>query len=54
MIGTLTIYSGQPNAFDVEEVDILTGFVDDLSYGIAALRTRAGVDLTQSFRPAVG
>ena len=54
LIGTLTIYSGQPNAFDVEEVDILTGFVDDLSYGIAALRTRAGVDLTQSFRPAVG
>jgi PAS domain S-box-containing protein len=54
MIGTLTIYAGQTNAFDDEEVDLLTEFVDDLAYGIGALRSRAGVDLAQSTRPASG
>ena len=54
LIGTLTIYSGQPNAFDAQEVDLLTEFVDDLSYGIGALRARAGIDLAQSVRPAAG
>jgi PAS domain S-box-containing protein len=47
MIGTLTIYAAEANAFDEEEVDLLTEFVDDLSYGIGALRARAGVDMAQ-------
>lgn len=54
VIGTLTIYAGQANAFDDEEVDLLTEFVDDLAYGIGALRSRAGVDLAQSTRPTSG
>ena len=48
LIGTLTIYATEPNAFDDEEVELLTEFVDDLSYGIGALRVRRGIDLAQS------
>jgi PAS domain S-box-containing protein len=54
MIGTLTIYAAETNAFDDEEVELLTEFVDDLSYGIGALRTRRGLDLAQSVQVARG
>jgi signal transduction histidine kinase len=39
--GALNIYAVEPDAFDAEEVKLLTELVDDLAYGIAALRTRA-------------
>jgi PAS domain S-box-containing protein len=38
--GVLNIYAGEPDAFDVEEVKLLTELADDLAYGIMALRTR--------------
>jgi PAS domain S-box-containing protein len=39
-LGILNIYSDAPNAFDEEEVRLLTELADDLAYGIMALRTR--------------
>lgn len=39
-IGALNIYSGAPDAFDDNEVKLLTELADDLAYGIVALRTR--------------
>jgi PAS domain S-box-containing protein len=40
-IGALNIYATEPEAFDAEEVRLLTELADDLAYGLAALRTRA-------------
>ena len=40
-LGALTIYSVDADAFNQEEVDLLTRLAGDLSYGIIALRTRA-------------
>ncbi len=39
--GALDIYAAEPDAFDAEEVKLLTEMADDLAYGIVALRTRA-------------
>ncbi|MFQ5646458.1 MAG: GAF domain-containing sensor histidine kinase [bacterium] len=39
-IGTLNIFAQEPDAFDFEEVNLLTELADDLAYGIATLRTR--------------
>jgi PAS domain S-box-containing protein len=39
--GALNVYSGEVDAFDAAEVDLLMGLADDLAYGMAALRTRA-------------
>lgn len=39
-LGALNLYAGQPNAFDEEEVNLLTELVGDLSYGIMSLRAR--------------
>lgn len=39
-LGVLTIYSGEPDAFDDQEMAMLGEMADDLSYGIQALRTR--------------
>jgi len=39
-IGALTIYAREPDAFDGDEVKLLTDLADDLAYGIIALRTR--------------
>jgi len=41
VLGVLTIYAREPQAFDTSEVDRLMGLADDLAYGICALRTRA-------------
>lgn len=41
-IGALTIYSGEPAAFDREEAGILEAFAEDLSYGLNALRGQKG------------
>ncbi len=39
-LGALNIYAEKPDAFDAEEVTLLKELADDLSYGLAALRTR--------------
>jgi len=39
--GALNIYAVKPDAFDAEEVRLLTELANDLAYGIVALRTRA-------------
>ena len=36
--GALAIYAATPNAFNVEEIELLTKLADDLAYGILALR----------------
>jgi diguanylate cyclase (GGDEF)-like protein len=41
VLGALSIYAPEPDAFDAAEVDLLTELAEDLSYGIGALRTRA-------------
>jgi len=37
-VAALVIFSGEPSAFDVNEVKLLSELADDLSYGIATLR----------------
>ncbi|MCY2995081.1 MAG: GAF domain-containing protein, partial [Planctomycetota bacterium] len=39
--GALMVYAGEPDAFNAEEIELLTELADDLAYGITALRTRA-------------
>jgi diguanylate cyclase (GGDEF)-like protein len=39
-IGALNIYAGEPDAFNEEEVALLTEMANDLAYGIETLRTR--------------
>ncbi len=39
--GALNIYAVEPDAFDVDEMNLLVQLADDLAYGIMALRTRA-------------
>ena len=41
VLGTLSIYSEEADAFDSAEVQLLKQLSDDLAYGIQALRTRA-------------
>ena len=40
-LGGLTLYAAEPDAFDEEEIKLLTEMADDLAYGIMTLRTRA-------------
>jgi signal transduction histidine kinase/putative methionine-R-sulfoxide reductase with GAF domain len=40
VLGALNIYAEEPDAFDAEEVRLLTELADDLAFGIASLRTR--------------
>ncbi len=40
VLGALSIYAIEPNAFDSSEVRLLTELANDLAYGIAALRTQ--------------
>jgi two-component system sensor histidine kinase/response regulator len=40
MCGALNIYSGQPEAFDFEEVRLLEELVQDVAYGLSALRAK--------------
>ena len=40
VLGVLTIYAKEPEAFDQNEVVRLMGLANDLAYGICALRTR--------------
>lgn len=39
ILGALTIYASDPQAFHAEEVKLISELADDLSYGIGALRT---------------
>lgn len=41
VIGALAIYADEPDAFDADEVTLLTESADDLAFGIATLRARA-------------
>ncbi len=41
VFGALTIYAGEPDAFDEEEVRLLAELGRDVSYGIASIRNRA-------------
>ena len=38
VIGTLTIYASEPDAFDQEESSLLTKLADNLSFGVGAIR----------------
>jgi PAS domain S-box-containing protein len=40
-LGALNIYAAESDAFDADEVRLLTGLADDLAFGIMALRIRA-------------
>jgi signal transduction histidine kinase/DNA-binding response OmpR family regulator len=40
-LGALSVYASEPDAFDVEEVHLLTQLANNLAYGISALRSRA-------------
>ncbi len=40
-LGVLMIFSGEPDAFQGDEICLLTELADDLAYGLQALRTRA-------------
>jgi len=40
VIGALTIYAAEPEAFDADEVKLLTELANDVAFGIMALRTR--------------
>ena len=40
-VGALNIYANEPNAFDAEEVRLLSNLADDLSYGVMSLRAKA-------------
>jgi len=40
-LGALNIYAVEPDAFDADEVRLLTELSEDLAYGIEALRSRA-------------
>jgi PAS domain S-box-containing protein len=39
-IGTLNVYSSEPEAFDEQELDLLSDLAGDLAFGISALRAR--------------
>jgi two-component system cell cycle sensor histidine kinase/response regulator CckA len=39
--GVLCLYAGSVDAFDTEEVDVLTELANDLAFGVGVLRTRA-------------
>ena len=42
--GVLAIYAERPHVFNADTVAVLSGLADDISYGVNALRDRAGRD----------
>jgi two-component system, cell cycle sensor histidine kinase and response regulator CckA len=44
VIGALMIYAGEPDAFDAEELTLLSELARDLSFGIAVLRDHATME----------
>ncbi|MCX6546426.1 MAG: PAS domain S-box protein [Acidobacteria bacterium] len=47
VIGALSIYAAESDAFNAKEVSLLTALADDVAYGITALRTRAEWERTE-------
>ena len=47
VLGALTIYASEPDAFDLEEQALLTELVADLSFGLTALRDRRERDVAR-------
>jgi PAS domain S-box-containing protein len=45
--GALMVYAGEPDAFDAEEIRLLTEIADDLAYATAALRTRTAREVAE-------
>jgi putative nucleotidyltransferase with HDIG domain len=41
VLGSLTVYAAEPDAFDKEEAALLTGLANDIAYGISVMETRA-------------
>ena len=41
VLGALALYAAEPDAFDDEELELLTELADDIAFGIAGLRERA-------------
>ena len=48
VIGALTIYAPERDAFDAEEVAVLSDLANNLSFGVGALRTRAEHKLAEN------
>jgi predicted signal transduction protein with EAL and GGDEF domain len=48
VLGALTIYSEDVDAFDSTEIELLSEMVEDLAYGITSLRTRIEHDTAQA------
>jgi PAS domain S-box-containing protein len=48
VFGALTIYAPEPDAFDAEEVAVLSDLANNLSFGVGALRTRAEHKLAEN------
>ena len=44
LYGVITVFSSTPNAFDVDEAQLMEGLAEDLAYGIDALRTTVDRD----------
>lgn len=59
ILGALTIYASDPQAFHAEEVKLITELADDLAYGIRALRTHVAQEksverLQESMESTIG
>jgi signal transduction histidine kinase len=50
VLGALNIYAAKPNAFDKEEVSLLTTLAADLSHGIEVIRTRSQKEQAEEAR----
>ncbi|MCX5643547.1 MAG: PAS domain S-box protein [Phycisphaerae bacterium] len=47
VLGVLNLYARQPEAFDSDEIGLLSELADDLAYGITAMRTRVQRNLAE-------
>ena len=47
VFGAITIYSEIPNAFNMQESELLAGLVDNLAYGITMLRNRYAKEVAE-------
>ena len=53
VLGVLTLYATETDAFDREEVKMLSELADDIAYGVDALRAHAERELAESVRRAM-
>jgi len=47
VFGALTIYSGEPDPFSIEEINLLADLAEDLSHGVDILRLRKAKEQTE-------